>query len=244
MTQFFHSTRRNFLIRCCQSAALLPAGLRRLMFPWILAKTGVALAADFQLHPHYRSPSPLEPVFMKLKAGSDQFITEKYAQEVGEIFLKWSNALLESPGELSPIMAILAPDFAGASLRPSDSRLLRAGVIEVRQNSFAKTFVKKELFVEELRQVLGKFSKLHTAEFQVTRIQDQSDGASVSSNTQSATTLQTRIFYEMVGTSANSYREQRAGHWDLTWSRSASGDLHLLSWHPLQETERDRKSVV
>src|SRR5215472_11263800 len=121
MTQFFHFTRRKFLIRCCQGAALFPIGLRSVTLPSLFAfdTSNPSIPAEFQLHPHYRSPSPLDPIFLKVKAGSDQFITERYAQEVEQEFAKWSKALRQSPGAITPISAILAPDFSASSLHPS-----------------------------------------------------------------------------------------------------------------------------
>ncbi len=84
MTQSFDFTRRNFLIRCCQGAALFPIGLRELVFPRLAAAEvgNSGSQPDFHLHPHYRGPLPLDPVFAKTKAGSDQFITEAYAQDI------------------------------------------------------------------------------------------------------------------------------------------------------------------
>src|ERR1700730_10757951 len=79
--------RRDFLIRCCQgtSAALLPSGLRRLAFPSAYPfGSGNAIQADggLHLHPHYRSPVPLDTTLLKTQAGLDAFITEKYHDQI------------------------------------------------------------------------------------------------------------------------------------------------------------------
>ena len=237
MTQSFDFTRRDFLISCCQGAAV---GLRNLNFPWFFAfEAGNAAAgADFHLHPHYRSPLPLEPIFLKTTAGSDQFITEKYAQEIEQIFAKWSQSLLQSPADINPIVEVITPDFLAASVHPSNSRLVRSGVIEVRENAFAQSTINRDVFLEELRSIVSKFSRIHTAEFHVTRI-DERD-----SNDQTAASLHTRLRYELVGASANSYREQRVGYWDLMWKRSSSGELRLSNWRPLQETQSRSTSPV
>jgi len=251
MFQFL--TRRNFLIRCCQGAALLPAALRRLGFPALFAlrPQQQASAGEFHLHPHYRSPLPLEAILLKTKPGSDDFITEKYADEVHSILAKWSAGLRQSPADVSSFSDILAADFAGFSLRPSQSRLVRSGTIEVRRNQFAQhDALGKEAFLQELRWVLSSFSKLLTAEFQVTRIHESSAGAPVgrregglalAGSAETATSvsvaIQTRLRYELVGTSTNAYREQRVGYWDLAWQRSVSGDLRLNIWRPLEEIQ-------
>src|SRR6266436_4327423 len=54
------STRRDFLIRCCQgaSAAFIPPSLRGLAFPFAYASDSPNLpshGSDFHFHPHYRS---------------------------------------------------------------------------------------------------------------------------------------------------------------------------------------------
>src|ERR1700675_842779 len=72
------STRRDFLIRCCEgaSAAFIPAGLRGLAFPFAHASGSLNLPSsgtDFHLHPHYRARSPLEATLLKTQAGLDDF---------------------------------------------------------------------------------------------------------------------------------------------------------------------------
>src|SRR5215467_8507724 len=213
MTQLFHSTRRNFLVRCCQGVALLPAAVSGFAFPRLADDRSGDQTAGFHLHPHYRSPLPLDPLFLKARAGSDQFITEKYAQEIEAIFAKWSEALLRSPEDVGPITRILGPEFSGPPLCASQSRLVRSGVIEVRENSFTQATATRDIFIQELRSVLGHFSRLQTAEFQVTRINDRAAATALVSGERSATRLQTRLRYELVGASANFHREQRVGYW-------------------------------
>ena len=248
MTQWFHSSRRNFLIRCCQGAALLPAGLRALAFPLLFdfQAQGQASAGEFHLHPHYRSPLPLESLFLKTKAGSDDFITEKFAEEIQAILAKWSLALREFPADIRIIDAILGPDFSGHALTPSESRLVRSGMVEARHNEFAEqSVIKKDAFLQQLSATLSRFSRILTAEFQVTRIHDCSAGtvnpvaASISS-----TCIDTRVRYELVGAVPKAHREQRVGYWDLRWQRSSSGELRLLSWHPLEETQSRSSAPV
>src|ERR1700675_1948490 len=77
-------SRRNFLLRCCQgaSAALVPPGLRSFAFPAGFPDPSMAAksaAGVFHLRPHYRAKLPLESMLFKVQAGSDQFVSEKYA---------------------------------------------------------------------------------------------------------------------------------------------------------------------
>ena len=104
--------RRNFLIRCCQglSTALVPASLRSLAFP-----SGFAYESprsrpadgDFYLHPHYRATLPIEATLLKAQAGTDNFITEKYADQIAAILNEWSVALQQSPTETAAIEKVL-----------------------------------------------------------------------------------------------------------------------------------------
>lgn len=81
--------------------------------------------------------------------------------------------------------------------------------------------------VEPLRSGLGDWSQIVTADFQITSIDI---GASVS----------TRVRYELVGTGAGFYREQRVGYWQLAWSRTPSNEYRLQSWRASDE-KRNRR---
>src|SRR5712664_4246510 len=120
-------SRRNFLIRCCQgaSAALIPASLRDLAFS--LDPHNTSPEGEFHLHPHYRSQTPLDAMLLKVKAGLDDFITEKYADQIEAILGEWSASLLRSPQDVKAVERVLTPSFLGSSLRPLVSRLVRPG---------------------------------------------------------------------------------------------------------------------
>jgi tetratricopeptide (TPR) repeat protein len=231
--------RRDFLVRCCQgaSAALIPVSLRGLGFP---ALNGYGFAdsdlatSEFHLHPHYRMPRPLDALLLKTKAGLDDFVTEKYADEIAAILCQWSSGLLKSPADLASIEHSLLPNFLGSSLRPLESRAVRPGsTIEVRHNSFqVEATLGRDAFLQELRPTLIGFSKLLGAEFQVTAI----DAGSMPASELAAGPLQTRIRYEWVGAGSDFYREQRVGYWQISWERTA-GEFRVREWHSLEETQ-------
>jgi len=82
--------RRDFLVRCCQgaSAALIPAGLRGFGLPALYAFDSASAdlpRSEFHLHPHYRMPRPLDALLLKTQAGLDDFVTEKYADQIAAI---------------------------------------------------------------------------------------------------------------------------------------------------------------
>src|SRR5260370_32397381 len=221
--------RRDFLIRFCQgaSAALIPAGLRGDGWPTRYGFDSTDPASsnvEFHLNPHYRTPKPLDGLLLKTQAGLDDFVTEKYADQIANILAQWSSDLLQSPQYVAAIEKALLPNFSGSSLRPFESRVVRPGPeIEVRHNTFKReAALGRDAFLQELRSALTVFSKILTAEFHVTSIY----ATSMPSATLSSGQLQTRIRYEVVGTGHYFHREQRDGYWQITWERSAASSVH------------------
>jgi tetratricopeptide (TPR) repeat protein len=234
--------RRDFLIRCFQGAstALIPAGLRGFglpsFFPSLngLDVADVSSQHEFHLHPHYRMPRPLDALLVKTQAGLDDFVTEKYAEEIGAIFAEWNSGLLQSPQNVRPIEKVLLPSFLGTSLRPVESRILRSGAIEVRRNTFkVEADLARDTFMQELQSVLSSFSRVLTAEFQVAGIR----AGFAPALTQPPIRLQTRIRYELVATGGEFHREQRIGYWRLDWEQAESGDFRIRNWQALEETQ-------
>jgi tetratricopeptide (TPR) repeat protein len=238
--------RRNFLIRFCQGAgaALIPRTLWGITSNEFLVPAQSPLSADagFQLHPHYRSDRPLDTTLHQVQAGLDGFIAEKYADQIAAIFAEWSTGLLKSAPVTQLLGKHLADDFLGTSLQPSESRVLRSSsALEVRQNRFASQAVLgREAFLHDLQVSLSAFSKIVTAEFPITTIRADSDGA----NSAHASSVQTRVRYEIVGTGAGFYREQRVGDWDMDWESSQSGEFQLHRWQAIDETRARAHSPV
>jgi tetratricopeptide (TPR) repeat protein/peroxiredoxin len=232
--------RRAFLIQCCQgaSSALIPAGLHGLGWPSLYGFDSAEhdlSKGEFHLHPHYRMPRPLDALLLKTQADLDDFVAEQYADQIAAILAQWSSGLLQSPQDVSAVEKVLLPNFSGSSPRPVESRVVRPGpTIEVRHNTFKpETALGRDAFLQELRSALGGYSKILTAEFQVTSI----DAGSMPAAAPSPGQLQTRIRYEFVATGLDFYREQRVGYWQLVWERSASGEFRVRTWHGLDETQ-------
>ncbi len=181
----------------------------------------------------------------------DEFITEKYHDQIAAIFAEWKSILLRSPQEVDVIEKILAPNFSGTSLRPIDSRVVRSGSpMEVRQNKFSsQANLGSDAFVQELKAATAAFSSIITAEFQVASI-----AASSAAPSQLPERLQTLLRYELVGTSNGFHREQRVGYWALEWISSSatlssarsstSGEFKIRSWRALDETRSRAASQV
>jgi tetratricopeptide (TPR) repeat protein len=86
---------------------------------------------------------------------------------------------------------------------------------------------------------MSPFSKMIIAEFQVTSIRAGTPALSLPGIPGS---LETLVRFEMVGTGADFYREQRVGHWELHWEAVPSGEFRLRKWRMLDET-RSRSSA-
>ncbi len=186
-------------------------------------------------------PGPLDALLLKTQAGLDEFATEKYADEIAGILAQWSAGLLRSPQDAGPIEKVLLLTFVGLSFRPVESRIVRPGpAIEVRENTFPKTIkqetaIGRDTFIQALRSTLGSFSKILTAEFQVTSVNVDATATPLFAH------LQTRIRYELVGAGSDFYREQRVGYWQIGWEResgdqSAHGEWRVNNWLPIEET--------
>jgi tetratricopeptide (TPR) repeat protein len=185
------------------------------------AQSAPLVDTGFHLHPHYRAPTALDATLLQTKAGLDEFITEKYQDRIAAILAEWTADLLPA------IEKVLAPDFAGASPLPLESQVVRPGAaLEIRRVVFSQqTVLGREAFVQQLRASLGGFSKIQTAEFQVTQIDLLPAGA-----------LRTRVRLELVGAGQGFHREQRVGWWDLEWEAAPQDQYRLRRWQSGEET--------
>jgi tetratricopeptide (TPR) repeat protein/peroxiredoxin len=243
-------------VRCCQgaSAALVPAGLRGLTFPlaypFFGSRNSPSQEGQFHLHPHYRAQMPLDATLLKTQAGLDNFVTEKYQDQVASILAEWSSSLLESPLDMHTVEKVLTSDFLACSLRPVESRLVRPGAtLEVRHNKFARlTAVGRDAFLQELRSGMSSYAKILTAEFQVVSIdvvpasssingvKAEGADAGIAGDHQPPVGLRTRVRYELAGSGRDFYREQKVGQWDLEWKTASAGGFRLSKWQALDET--------
>ncbi|HEX6908652.1 MAG TPA: hypothetical protein VF154_18710, partial [Terriglobales bacterium] len=203
---------------------LLPAGLRLYALPPPQpseCRNPLALDGQFHLHPRYRTPDPLAVTLLDTQAGHDQFVSEKYHDQIAAILAQWSSSLRQSPRDLQLIGKTLAANFAGASFHPAESRVLRSGPeLEIQQNKFAAHAIfGGDVFLQDLQAALSVFSTIVTAEFQVTSI----SGSPTLTAANPPRRLHTRVRYELVGSGRDFHREQRVGQWDLEWEATPDG---------------------
>jgi len=238
-----NANRRDFLLRSSQavSASIIAPRLRGLP---LFDSPQTTVPSQFHLHPHYRTPSPLDPLLIQTDPGHDEFIEEKWAFEIGEILDQWTAVLLRNPQDVSAIERVLDSEFRASMLSPSESKLIRIRApIEIRENKFEQSLSQtKESFLIDLRKTFGEFSRFLTADFQITRIQPTTSlrGSQPEPSggfAQAPVEVRTRIRYEFVATSSGFHREQRMGHADLFWRSIPNGSFRLVSWQMIEETQ-------
>lgn len=242
-----HLPRRDFLVGCCQGAgaSLIPDHWWKLAYPRLFSyETDTQVVASnerFAVEPHYRSASALDAVLQKVRPGSDEFLSEKYASEIEAILSQWSASLLRNPSAVTEVANFLAADFSANSCQPSQSRVIRSdALLEIRRNRFAATSLSdRGAFLREFRDSVSSFTKIITAEFQITGI-DAKAAASESSQIP----IVTRIRYEIVGAGSDFYREQRVGNCELSWQRSAPGEYRVKNWQSGEETQARARAPI
>lgn len=134
--------------------------------------------SDYRLRPRYRANSPLDDIFRYIEPGLDEFISEKYAEEIEAIVGKWSALLTASLSNLNEITAFLTSSFQGCNLQPFQVGQLRCEPnLEIWRRHFSgPATLGREFFIQELKAFLSPFTKLITAEFKVCGISVQ-DGS-------------------------------------------------------------------
>lgn len=242
--RLFGLSRREFLRRSCQGASLafLPSGFGSSVgLPWALRQTPPV--GEYQVHPHYRTPRTLDAVLRKVRAGFDDFVGEKYQDQVAAVLARWSDQLLKSTAGTSELEGPLAATLSATPPIPIDSQRVRSSsFLNVWRSKFSsEKTVERSAWVRDWRSTLSHFSALQTAEFQVTEI-ELGDGSSNSGAAPSS--LRTSIRFELVGSGAGFHREQRFGNWDLTWNVGSGGELKIAKWLIVDETRSQSLSPV
>jgi tetratricopeptide (TPR) repeat protein/peroxiredoxin len=229
-------SRRKFLRHLGQGAsfAFVPAGLAIPPFASRASIQSSSTPADFHLYPQYRSQREIEAIFRKVRPGFDEFVTEKYEQQIATILRDWSSQLLESPLSTAALANMMSENFSGVSPEATQTQVVRTdSQLHISQLQFAdKPTLSKSGFLEKWLTSMRAFSKLLTAEFQVTSIQA---GSAPSSSSTDPATLFIRVRYEFVGEGANFFREQRVGNWTLDWELLPNGEFGIRDWKMFDE---------
>jgi tetratricopeptide (TPR) repeat protein len=179
-------------------------------------------------------PRGIEATLRKVPAGFDEFDTEKYQDHVAAVFSDWSSQLLQSPRDTAALGKIISTDFSGESPKPSVWKpVYESSPLQVWKGQFGgEAMLRRDDFLAAWRSSISAYSKIITAEFQVTSIHTMPEAPSASAQSQ---LLETVVRFELVGEGQDFYREQRVGNWQISWGLSASEELTLRSWKVLEE---------
>ena len=193
-----------------------------------------SLPEQLQIHPEYRVKRGLDAILRKVPAGFDEFVTEKYHDQIAVILEAWSAELRQAPSGTSALAGALSSDFSGCSWREGRPE-------KIQEKSFAKIWkvryaqesrLNRDTFLSELGSWLAPFSALLTVEFQMTGIRVKSSPAGLANQN---VLLETVTRFEFVGLGEGFHREQRVGHWQQEWELRTSGIPQLKKWQFAEE---------
>ncbi len=116
----------------------------------------------------------MEDVLRLVAPGSDEYVTEKYAFEIEVLLKQWSRTLKASAADFSALAELLNPSIEAPTLVPETELTLRSGNgIDCNRRRFSsKVVAGRERFLEQIRAWLGPVSRVETAEFEITGIEE------------------------------------------------------------------------
>src|SRR5580698_6243679 len=184
---------------------------------------------DFRITPHYPAKSPLDDVLRKVVPGTDEYVTEKYAFEIMRFLDGWSRALKAGSPAIEVLAKVLDSSLEACSLVPMQQTAARTGNgLEVFRRKFSTNVeLGRERFLQEMKTYLASMSRVETAEFEITGIEEISESPAL---------VRIEIRYDFVGTETNATREQRVGRWLTRWSHNAANEWRVLRWEATEET--------
>src|SRR5579885_1530031 len=185
--------------------------------------------ADIRLKPSYPARSPLEDVLRRVVPGSDEYITEKYAFEIDQLFRQWSRALKTSPFDLSSLAAFLDPSIQATSLASANETQLRSdkGIRTTKKQFSTALLPGRDQFLRAFREYLGPTTRVETAEFEIVSLEEIST---------TPLKLHLGIRYDLVIARHDGSREERVGHWQTEWSHDPATGWKATRWEAADET--------
>ncbi len=223
-------------------AILIPSPIRGWPPPWSLASAarnpmGDFRYADIRVTPRYPAKTPLDDVFRQIIPGTDEFISEKYAFEIASIMDEWSKVLKGSPVALQSLAQFVDPEIKATPLVLTAETKVRSdyGIEILRRKLNSEPRAGREKFLANLKQYSSDFSRLETAQFEITALAEV---------TASPLTVNAEVRYEFVGIRKDNSREQRIGYWRTQWGHKVSGGWQLLILEATEENlSRARKPI-
>ena len=225
-------SRRTFLKTISWApACFLAAPLQAVPAPHGLNKNLFATALPFgdsRVTPHYPTNSPLDEVLRLVAPGTDEFLTEKYAAEIGRVLDTWSGQLRASSSAWKEAAEFIDPNVEANPFVAAQEVPLRSegGIRIIRRKFSARTVPGRDRLLEQLRIYFASMSTVKTAEFQIVGLEEL-PGIPAK--------LRVDIRYDLVGTRVDGGIEERVGNWETHWSQSPQGMWRVLRWEPSEE---------
>jgi len=168
---------------------------------------------------------------LQVNPGQDSFVNELVHDQIAVILRSWTEDLLQSPQSTAAIARVLKGSFQGTSWQPVETKPLRPASQSLTVNRLrfeATPSLPPTAFLADWQTTVAQFSKIFTAEFQITAIESRGP------------LFATQIRAEITGGGQGFYREQRVGRWLLDWEKG-SQDYKLVRWQHLDEVRSRSK---
>lgn len=187
--------------------------------------------SDVRLSPRYPARSPLEDILRLVAPGSDEYLQEKYAFEIGSILEEWTQVF--KTGKYPLLGKFLDPSFQASSFIPiEETRLRVGGAVESLRRKYPETVVHgPDRFLREFGTWIGDDPQIESADLEITAIEEIAA---------TKPTVRLKIRYDILANRKGEGREQRVGSWITEWSRDASsgnsGRWKIQRWQAGNET--------
>ena len=174
-------------------------------------------------HPTFQSPPAIAAIERFLPAGDDAFPEEKTAEALASVLNTLGAAIRQRPGSIVAAGgALLGPQFKGGSLIAAET-VAAAGALEIaRAAASPAATLDRSAFQKELGALVAGFRSLDVAEFLITRIETEANGAGA----------RTIVRFDFSGAATGGGRTERIGHWQIRWQQDA-GHWAIAEWTAL-----------
>ncbi len=192
-------------------------------------RTDAAAFTEARYTPNYPSRSPLEDVLRRVAPGSDAYVTEGYAYEIGAVLARWSTSMLQ--GRFSDLRRNFDAAMQAASLLPVQEAAVRPGApIQTYRRQFDPAFTQTAgSLAAQLESWWSGGLRVVTAEFEITALEVLQTAPLA---------VRTAVRFDMVAVAADDRREQRTGYWQMEWSRKTPAATWALRRWQVAAEER------
>jgi Flp pilus assembly protein TadD/peroxiredoxin len=161
--------------------------------------------------------------------GSDEYVTEKYASEIGAVLEGWSRDLLASSQNLRKVGEFLSPSLQASSLAAAKRTKIRSSFgVEIERVSFDPSpTLGPDKFIDSVHAWLGAFTRIRTAEFEIYQIEEIA---------RDPLTVRVAIRYDLVLEREYTLTEERVGSWRMDWAVESPQLWKVRRWDADKET--------